>query len=227
MTKWSFEVPIQHLYDFHSDQDFIFALQHLCKDKDYLHYLKDQDLPIIMDNSSNELGHPCSNPDLIDIAEEVDAQAIIAPDQDDWDEQYTYEAYLSLKSYCSKQDIIYVVRNVKELRYAENEGLRITIPYEFRFDTPLYLLKQCDHFLGLNNPIEVRIFKPETVDTGMPIKLALRGINIDLWLRQGCPHIHTTPEYGSHNFFGAVMTHKEILLAKENIKRLKEICDYD
>ena len=100
-TKWSFEVPIPHLRDFHEDQDFVFALQHLCKDGEYRRYLQTCDKFIILDNSSNEKVQPCSVQELVTTAIDMQAGLIIAPDCDEWSVDATVEKWLETQRLAS------------------------------------------------------------------------------------------------------------------------------
>lgn len=223
MTKWSFEVPIGHLKDFDSYQDYIFALPHLIPlYPDYEDYLKKSSKDIIMDNSSNELGTPISNEHLMAWAYAYNPKYLIAPDDDRWSIDFTFERVRELKRLWTGP-ILYVVRNLTEKVLAKSIGVEYTIPYEYRFTAHMAVLYEAKHFLGLNNPLEVRIFKPVSIDTGMPIKLAIQGMTIDKWLEEACPHIHTTPGK-NENYFDTWMTGDQIDLARKNIETLKEIC---
>ena len=64
-TKFSFEVPSNHLEDFEPFQDFYFALSFLCKKStEYLNYFlgkKVEGKKVFLDNSFNELRRPDSS----------------------------------------------------------------------------------------------------------------------------------------------------------------------
>lgn len=221
-TKWSFEVPLAHLDTFHEDQDFIFALQHLCTEEKYKQYLKKSEKFIILDNSSNELVTPCSIEALIHTAKEVNANAIIAPDMDEWSEEKCCQEWQKAQVQAGAIPTFGVFRNRKEKKHLDFLGCTyFTIPYEYRFLLPLYGTYSKVHFLGLNNPLEVRVFHPASVDTGMPIKLALQGLTIQDWLMKACPHIHSVD---NPDYFKKEMTDEEIQLAKKNIRDIKEMC---
>lgn len=80
------------------------------------------------------------------------------------------------------------------------------------------------HFLGLLNPEELITFRPKTCDTSMPIKLAMKGWDLNEWKRRGYPHIHTKDlgKWGG-DYFNAQLDEPTLLLAKENIRRLREV----
>jgi len=223
-TKWSFEVPIPHLRDFHEDQDFVFALQHLCKDGEYRRYLQTCDKFIILDNSSNEKVQPCSVQELVTTAIDMQAGLIIAPDCDEWSVDATVEKWLETQRLASavQVNVFGVFRTREEKKALERAGCHFfTIPYEYRFTQPLSVPYSRVHFLGLNNPLEVRVMKPASVDTGMPIKLALRGMTVAQWMLQACPHFHTLQE---EEYLHKEMSDEEIRLSKENIKEIKRVC---
>lgn len=223
--KWSFEVPTYHLEDFQEDQDYLFALTHLCKSKPYVKFHRRSKLDKILDNSENELGKPVIGPSLVKNALKIGASAIIAPDHDFWSIAETAKAYEDTLRYANGTDLkIYaVVRNKKEFSVLLDIGATQTaIPYEYRFTCEKSLLHIINHWLGLNNPLEARIFQPSTIDTGMPIKLAIEGITIDSWIRSCCPHIHNI---NYKEYFSIKMSLPQIRLAKRNIKRLKEVCN--
>ncbi len=220
--KWSFEVPIPHLQEFHEEQDFILVLHHLCKDEEYLKYLKECNKPLILDNSSNEKVEPCTPEELCKAAQDIHASLIIAPDNDKWNIQETVNAWVKTQN-LAKVPVFGVYRTREEMKALEQAGCRFfTIPYEYRFTLPLHPPYGKTHFLGLNNPLEIRVFKPASVDTGMPIKLALRGMTVQDWLMQACPHFHTLD---CEQYLHQSMTQETITLTHQNIKDLKEVCE--
>lgn len=248
MTKLSFEVPIAHLRDFHEDQDFIFALSHLFKSqdfgeiyRDYINEVKVEGLLTIwLDNSYNETFQNYPHEDLISLAIELEVNRLIVPDRLDWDEDMIIASYKStiheishhtnlLPQYQFKNHQLVVVVDSSVMKSAlQFVGAEsFAIAYRKRNEPKINwtwddMTKV--HFLGLLNPNEVLTHQPASLDTSMPIKLAMMGESTDEWVRRNCPHIHTRDlgEWGE-NFFGATLSNAQLLLAKANIKRLRQI----
>lgn len=78
--KGSFEVPVNHLYDFDSDQDYLFVLAHLCDNPLYKSYVMASNKYKILDNSAYELRRSISVDALLDLAEELRADVVVVPD---------------------------------------------------------------------------------------------------------------------------------------------------
>jgi hypothetical protein len=235
-VKYSFEVPLNHLDEFSDNQDYIFSLSYLYKDKRYKDYIfkeKSKGKIIYLDNSYNELKKADSIESLCNLYEEIQPDYIICPD----DNTFTVIDYLHifdkmlLKIPFDK--LFLVVRNYFHLHIFENSNIdNFAIPYKFR---PWYMMKpklkgflmeesylfQNNHFLGYNQIAEPETFQAATCDTSMPIKLAIEGLIIKEWYEKGSIHIDSTPD-----FFNITMTDEQIRLAKENIKIIKgeEVC---
>lgn len=83
MIRFSFEVPIKHLEDFYSLQDFLFCISSIAMDSfDYFNFHKEKsnEKYLILDNSSFELGEPLPIPSLVSLAYDLGADEIVAPD---------------------------------------------------------------------------------------------------------------------------------------------------
>lgn len=229
MTKFSFEVPIHHLWDFHPFQDFLFILPQLLIDEEYRKYvLKVKRMgthTIWLDNGFNETLQAADAWSLLGPNTLLSPQRVIVPDRLDETPAQVRESYLQMLYLgFPKERLTVVCSTLKTVKAMRDEfDCPIAIPYRRRsnFDPGWDDLTQT-HFLGLNSIDEVRKFKPTTCDTSMPIKLAIKGWDIGIWLSKGCPHIHTSElgEYGM-DFFNIRMTKHQIHLAKENIANLK------
>jgi hypothetical protein len=231
MNGFSFEVPLDNLNDFNEEQDYIFALSFLCRDKRYLKYLrdmKDSGLKITLDNSYNELKVATPVKDMLSISEEINADYVICPDDDTWTEVKYLTIFNQMASKINPSKLFLIARNPMHFLTFEREGiLNIAIPYEFRpkytgqpslegygygytKETKRYL--RGSHFLGLNTLNEPVKYQAKSCDTSMPIKLAVKGISIKEWVKERCYHIDTIPE-----FFDLRLSKKQIKLAKDNI----------
>lgn len=221
MTKFSFEVPLAHLDEFDQDQDFLFTLSFLYKDWRYLSYVSNSDKEIWIDNSYNETKQACQVEDMLHLFNCISPNLVISPDHAEWGHQKMLEVWQEMTKDLNKEDVSIIVHHPDWIGYYRSWGVEhFCVPYDFRYCTlsKLNRFSGC-HFLGLVSVKEISIAKPPSCDTSMPIKLALIGQTMDEWIQGECKHIHTDPE-----FFNLKMTSKEIKLAKENIRRLRELC---
>lgn len=232
--KFSFEVPLNHLIDFHDLQDFHFTLSILYEHQtyqEYIRFIKQEGLSQIwLDNSYNEKMKADEVETLVLIRNTYGASRVIAPDSPSWDIQQISDAYHKTVSRLNIDSVIVVVRNQEMYYELRRQGaLHFAVSYHSRregfTEGQLYKIPNL-HFLGLLTPEEIRLCQPSSCDTSIPIKLALKHIRLDDWVEMGCPHIHTK-DLGTEgkDFFHSSMTPFQIKLARTNIKRLKEVCN--
>lgn len=217
MTKFSFEVPLNHLKDFDQYQDLYFALSFLCKDPKYFDFIKrveERGKQVILDNSFNELGKPDSPKEMARLFKELHAQMVVSPDCDGWSLKELRESYKEMISLIPKEKVLVVVKSKEERDMFLDEGaFYYCTTYEQRRKLPESLKTLSYHFLGLIDPWEIRRYAPISCDTSMPIKLALQGRTIHSWIIDRCPHIHTRD---ITNFFDLTLTKEQLTLALEN-----------
>ena len=234
MTKFAFEVPLKYLDDFDEDQDFYFTLSFLFEHKEYAKYFSQinntgrwsADLArrsIWIDNSTNELRTPESCEGLAKLFNSIQPEFVVAPDHPDWNQETMLLTALEL-GHCDVplDRIITIVHHPDWIGHFRSYGLtNFAAPYDFRYCTQekLKRFSSC-HFLGLVSLHELKVARPLTCDTSMPIKLALEDKTLQEWAEAGCPHIHTVKD-----FFQQKMSFKEIKLAKRNIQELKAVVD--
>jgi hypothetical protein len=223
MTLFSFEVPLKHLEDFDHLQDFHFSLSFLYKYPEYKEFMLNTKKELWLDNSTNELKEPDSCSLLSALSNEVNAVKVIAPDHPDWNQETMLNSFLSLqKCGVPSEKICVIIHHPDWIGHFKSYGVRhFAVPYDFRYCTREKLKRfgEC-HFLGLLSIQELKIAKPTTCDTSMPIKLALLGQTMQDWMVNGCPHLHSTP-----HFFDLTLSIKEVRLAKENIQELRRLLD--
>ena len=154
---------------------------------------------VIMDNGFHELGRPLSVPELVDAAERINPNYVIAPDMID-DLPWTYEAWKKCAKAFEKSEtqVLPVLTSAPELdqkSFLLNvEGPILCLPYrrprlswvQFHIDT---IVKKWDriHLLGVNEPAELEEFvhiSGQTglrisVDTSKPVKWGLLGNQLD------------------------------------------------
>lgn len=225
MTLFSFEVPLKHLEEFDEYQDYYFALSFLCREsKEYFEYIKDKvnlGHSVILDNSYNELNKPDSPKELAEMFYKLGnikmIDGVVSPDSDKWSFEELKEAYKEMISLVPKERVWVVVRNEKEWLHFGQETKCCSTFLHRPTNSKLYF---CSHYLGLVDPLEIVLFKPETCDTSMPIKIALKGMNMNDWRLEGFPHYHTR-EWTDPSFFDLELTDKQLEQAKENIKWIK------
>jgi hypothetical protein len=231
MTYWSFETPMAHLEDFAPWQDFHFALSFI-KDSRYYTFLAREYFKgvkkIWLDNSVNETNKPDDPIKLAHLAQYVKADYIIAPDMCHWDYHTIYDKFCEVHYRspigCQTIFVAHTYEMSKRALSSSPRPAKIALSYETRQEFTETELYNCArghaHFLGLNSVHEILKYKPLTVDTGMPIKLAMQGKTIREWDAEGSPHIHNRD---FPDFFKMIMTEKEIKLAIHNIEELKRL----
>jgi len=235
MTKFSFEVPIKHLTDFHDLQDFHFCLSMLFSYNRYVDYhreIRDSGLKTIwIDNSFNEKFVADDLHDLLYWYREMDAVRLVAPDSIEWETSQIEKSYRDACSHIGNAKTILVCRNyqmyldLKHLNpgtvavsYWKRPGMEMA---EWTYEQ-LKKITHRLHFLGLNSIEELLIVNPQSCDTSMPIKLALVGKTLKQWMEEGCPHINTKDlGHQGKSFFEAEMSNYQIDLARRNICDLK------
>lgn len=228
MTKFSFEVPIKHLWDFEDLQDFHFSLSFLYENEYYKKFMIAQShrglKPVWLDNSYNEKLKADNHHELITLAQEIDCAKVIAPDDPNWEASMIFNSYEAVATFVKAHRIIVVVKDKAMLDKGMKEHPEIfTYAYSYwnrlKVGTlgELQWSKQC-HFLGMCSVDELESLKPPSCDTSMPIKLALKDQSLEAWEREGCPHIYT---HEMPDFFTMSMTPAQVELARRNIINLK------
>uniref|UniRef100_A0A6M3KFZ2 Uncharacterized protein n=1 Tax=viral metagenome TaxID=1070528 RepID=A0A6M3KFZ2_9ZZZZ len=223
MTMFSFEVPLRHLQEFHDLQDYLFALSFLTKEEEYREYLQNRgDKMLVLDNSFNELQVAQSAQEMRQASLGLSPMYVISPDSDSWGTEEMIQSYNQMLEIGFTQDeIILPIRSSKEYLTAFQSRVRhMAIPYEYRPLFPEAFPWSSMHFLGLRDPLEIRMCRPLSCDTSMPVKVALKGWTLREWILKCCPHENTAPE-----FFSIEMTQEQIMLARANILELKEMCN--
>jgi len=223
MTKFAFEVPIPHLWDFHLQQDFLFGLSFLCKVPEYREYLNltKQDLHFVLDNSYNELQAPQTPTRMTELWDLFKPNLVVAPDTDWWTAEAALDAYKQVGVHHSAK--LALVKDEYEYNLLERAGcFNFAASYYWRPEMSQRLKEKCAYWFGLTDLDEFKEHKPKYLDTGMPIKLAMLEVSWKDWVAEGCPHIHSKGIYQA--YFKCKMSQAQVQEAKDNIKRLKEAC---
>lgn len=236
MTKFAFEVPIAHLQDFQPYQDFTFGLCFLTyTSEEYSAYLVKQinnNQTVILDNSFNETNIPISTQELVRLYRFYKPTQIISPDADWWSSDLVQAAYKELIRWVPQLSIMGVFRNYSQWAKLDYSGCKsFAIPYEFRANligdkvVDIKLWIEGTHYLGLGHVQQVINTHPVSLDTSIPIKMAIRGERFEDWdgvYVRKVAH-ETTPARLQRlwDYFHCTMTDAQLELAVHNIEVLK------
>lgn len=230
MTHFSFEVPHAHLEDFDDLQDFHFILSIHCRYKWYRDYYinkSQQDFRRIwLDNGFNEKGKADTASILARYFVTIGADKVIAPDSTGWGSTKLLASFYRMGQYIPSNKIIIVANHpiVVDMAYMRNIR-NIAIPFRTRIAWPKEGYEDRlvgHHFLGLNSINEIKQFKPSSLDTSLPIRLAMNRMSIREWHEKGCPReglwFKDNPYYFETKLSTAVID-----MARHNIITLKEV----
>ena len=223
MTKFSFEVPIQHLEDFEEYMDYTFALSFLLKDIQYASYInrkvKEGGL-VMLDNSYNEIQKAETPSHMANLCKLFNPTFVMAPDADDFQVEDVVDNAIRVKELVGEDKTMAIYKNFEEREVLENAGIKhLAVSYYWRPFFPKEYSHPGAHFLGINSVDELIRHKPATVDSSMPLKMALAGYTLRDWIGSGCPHWHTKQD---PMFFQNNLTKEVIDLTIQNIIALKE-----
>lgn len=183
--------------------DFDWVLAHKCKeDAKYLEFYKDNDREKFIDNSVNELGEPLGIEELKEVRESLGGGFIVSPD---WVGQgaQTLGAYVECVKAFGKEHVVGVLQGstfeeVFDILPQYGGGV-MCIPYDIcssKGDPPEIMAlrralvvsripadKFYVHLLGFNTLEEFIWYRGVpyvgSMDTGAPVLLGLKGINIE------------------------------------------------
>ena len=110
-------------------------------------------------------------------------------------------------------------KNFEEREALEKTDCALAVSYYWRPFFPKEYSHPNTHFLGINSVDELVRHRPATVDSSMPLKMALAGYTVKEWVASGCPHWHTKQD---PHFFTKELSSKVINLTISNIIALKE-----
>jgi len=200
--KLALECPISMMDRLQPYGDFDFMLTHLFKSKEYKDFYVRSSRFKILDNSTNELGEPCSEEEILKVAEIVNPNFICPPDYLG-DQDRTLEALESMEKSCPVSCILPIVQgsDINSVLYAahvlKSKGYsKVAVPYDITGNRSLELhelaslrvkivwnlAKMFDwiHLLGLTDPHELISYRDlscvRSLDTGSPITNGLKGL---------------------------------------------------
>jgi len=202
--KLALECPISIMDWVQPYGDFDFVLTHLMADFDYRNYYLKSDRFKILDNSTNELGEPCSIDEILHAADLILPDFICPPDflgdakktmeaLDEMSERIPDSASL-LPILQSNGDDYHSITEFTKFLKSRNFDC-IAVPYDImknrdysvrelgsaRYEIVSYLVRDFDwiHLLGLTDPNELSNYRSfdnvRSIDTGAPITNGLSG----------------------------------------------------
>lgn len=231
MTNFAFEVPLAHVKDFEPYQDFIFGLSFLLIDPTYSEYIVDHCVSglkdVFIDNSFNETQVPVDAGFVADLYTSYLPTAVAAPDADVWESEIVIAEYERLRRLIPPDGILGIFKNWKEYNHLVTRGCTYkAVSYWWRDKCGSWLSAQNCHFLGLGDLQEVVGWQPRTLDTSIPIKMAIKGIALEDW-----SGIYIKPQgeqlrgdfrlQRAWDYFNIRLTDAQLDLAVHNIQALK------
>jgi hypothetical protein len=226
--RLALECPTSLLQEIQPLGDFDFVLSHLVlKDKEYADFYRNSDRYLILDNSTNELLAPLSEPDIAKAAKIVNPDLVVAPDYLN-DMERTLDALNDTVNYFGIRKVLPVVQGatVEECIVCAdrlwNRGFDfVAVPYDItceRTDSlgTMALARQkvvqaithmgiplIVHLLGLTLLEELSRYGSEvkSIDTGSPVLhgLSNRRYGRDTLLSKSTPTMNKMPVIDAEN----------------------------
>ena len=224
--KLALEAPTQYLGEFSSYQDFHFTVAPWLREEAHMRYFRNSPLPLWLDNGFNELGEPIATEEILHLAKELTPAVVIPPDA--LNEAEKHLRYLrNWKGLFPA--LVGILRSDYRRHWEEiiSHSDILAVPYGTEGSRKLPILKDIGkpvHLLGLRSVYELITLREQanSLDTGMPIKLALEGISIEKYVSRHKHrfHLRTGVEYISTS-----LDKEQLKLAHRNCLVLRHICD--
>jgi hypothetical protein len=188
--KIAMEIPFAHLEELSQYTDFDFALAHLVLKEGpnsfYVKFYREQSRKgrtVWMDNSWHELGRALPLPDLLKAAKMIEATHIVAPEEKN-NPTTTMLHVLECVNTIRKKGLPYKVVGTwwgfkKDLERLQNVCDEVALP--FRKPRTLFLTPQTSklfHYFGMRSLDEIKLYPPKSIDTSLPIRAAMLGIDL-------------------------------------------------
>jgi hypothetical protein len=219
------EIPINHLKDFVPFTDFDFCLAHLVLQNElYAKFYSGQrqkGREVWLDNSLIELGYPMEKKEMLYAAQICCATHIIPPD---WPEEpeRTMETAVEWKKGLSYKIIGVVHGNFETQKKVLDEYRKNNILPSLPFrGNRVWVTPSIGsfHFLGMNSLREIHISQPSSIDTKLPLKLALQNKTLGINFSKKSP----TYTYGATelDLINTKLTLVQTALACYNIMKIR------
>jgi len=236
MTKFAFEVPLEHLWDFDPIQDFTFGLSFLLEEPTYEEYFGgkcEAGELVYLDNGWNETLIAATPNEMARLWYKYQPTAVASPDSDQWKSIEIFDAFIELTRLIPAKSILSIFRNLEEQAvFLGRQGPTATSYWWVDSIDTTKLGKV--HCLGLFDLDLVRRYQPPTLDTSQPIKMALRGERFEDW--DGKRRQHPTRKVDSTvgtrlsrawDYFNLHLTDTQLELAIHNCEALKAAVNAD
>ena len=217
--KLSLEIPLNHWHTFSKYCDFHYALADFAlNNKDYAERYKKLKGEKWLDNSFNELRENIGIDKLLKAAELVEPTHITALEA--FNAQENIKNVIKTKEEFSKRGLSYKLIGCyrggrKDLELLFELCDVVALPYvDFREKPLSWVDSSLVHYFGFKNLDELRRHPPMSLDTSVPIRAAMIGI--DLKLRDRRPR--GLPMFDKN----LLLTKEQVALALHNINAIKE-----
>lgn len=213
------EIPLNHWDTFSPLSDFGYALAHLVLEhKDYAKRYREFKGKLVLDNGFNELHEDIGIDALLKACDLVEPTHITALEA--FDSQENIKNVLRTKEEFTKRHLPYKIIGCyrggrKDLELLMQICDVVALPYDDYREKPLsWFPSSSFHFFGMKNLDELRRHPPMSLDTSVPIRAAMVGIDLSLRERRprGIPLFDKKLE----------LTKEQVALAIHNIKAVKE-----
>jgi hypothetical protein len=220
--KLSLEIPLLHWDTFYPLCDFDYCLLHLLREnKQYRDFYKYEAMlgrPLWLDNGFNETKTASDIDEILWGIDTLNPSHVFCMEAKDSLEnlKFIIRTKDELQKRGIKKKLICVWRGgMAEMEVMKNLVDLVALSYD---DNRSYILKKVNpakhHFLGFRNLDELRIHKPMSLDTSVPIRCAMLGINLKDRMRRPKVLPHFSPM--------ARLSKEQLNLALENITLIKE-----
>lgn len=223
--KLSLEIPTAHLQQFDEYQDFYFLIEPWLRDKNYLDYHHMGKKKIYLDNGVNEYGKPTDFPTMAASSRWLNVDAVVAPDDPN-----NFEEHLISLEALKNSPIKSIGVLCESYRKYWYDIIRIAdivaVPYDVEDDRiqlcSMIPAEKPIHFLGFRSLTELKYAdRVDSIDTGIPIKLALEGIKIENYTQR---HTNRRDLVTSTDYNNITLTENEYELAVQNVRQLQMVC---
>lgn len=190
--KLAMEIPFAHLEELSEVCDFDFALTHLVlelgPDHPYVKFYKKQSergREVWLDNSTHEKAKSCTTEEILKAAEMIGATHVVAPEvRRDW--VTTERLVATFVELVHQKNLPYKVvgtchGGTKALKRLLRIVDKVAMPFDSMFlrDRIALAAPQAKiHYFGFRSVKELQLVPPDSIDTSIPIRAVLWGVNL-------------------------------------------------
>lgn len=190
--KFAMEIPFAHLEELSEVCDFDFALAHLIlelgPEHPYTKFYKKQSergREVWLDNSTHEKSKSCTPEEILKAAEMIGATHVVAPEvRNDW--ITTERLVITFVELVHQKNLPYKVvgtchGGTKALKRLLQIVDKVAMPFDLSYlRDRISLIAPRDkiHYFGFRSAKELLLTPPDSIDTSIPIRAALWGVNL-------------------------------------------------